>query len=58
MILAWLPGSGMILLQPYHINQYLNLLTLDPSAVLISRSLFDHYNLELGDTLNIGWSWY
>ena len=49
---AWFRND---LLQPYHINQYLNLLTLDPSAILISRSLSEHYSLELGDTLNIGW---
>ena len=50
---AWLRHD---LLRPYHINQYLNLLSLDPSAVLVSRSLFDHYNLELGDPLHIGWT--
>ena len=39
----------------YHINDYLNLIATDPTAVLISRSIADAEGLKPGDPLSIGW---
>lgn len=38
-----------------HINEYLNLLSSDPKAVLISQSLADEYKLKPGDGIYVGW---
>lgn len=38
-------------LQPYHINEYLNLLASNPRAVLMSNSAMEEYSLEPGDTI-------
>jgi putative ABC transport system permease protein len=49
---AWFrPG-----LLPYHWNQYLNLLTRNPNAFLVSQSFADSHGVKLGDTLNVTWS--
>jgi putative ABC transport system permease protein len=49
---AWFrPG-----LLPYHWNQYLNLLTLNPGAFLVSQSFADHHHIKLGNTLTVTWS--
>ncbi|AEE96401.1 ABC transporter permease [Mahella australiensis] len=44
------------LLKPYHINDYLNLLAYEPSAVLISRSLSEKYSINPGDYIDISWA--
>ncbi|AEE96983.1 ABC transporter permease [Mahella australiensis] len=43
------------LLWPHHINEYLNLLSYEPSAILVSRSFSDEYGVEKGDTLRMSW---
>jgi putative ABC transport system permease protein len=49
---AWFrPG-----LLPFHWNLYLNLLTRNPNAFLVSQSFADSHNVKLGDTLNVTWS--
>ncbi len=45
---AWTPNG---LYGQYHINDYLNLLSTAPNAVLVSRALMADYNLEPGDTI-------
>jgi len=40
---------------PAHINSYLNLMTADPSAVLMSSSLRDEFGFRVGDHVKIGW---
>lgn len=40
----------------YSINDYLNLIAGDSSAVLISRTLADQKNVKPGDTIWVGWS--
>lgn len=49
---AWL-RSGL-LDHPFY--DYLNLIATDPSAVLISRSVADAFNLKPGDSIYAGWS--
>lgn len=49
---AWFRND---LLAPYHINEYLNLLTLEPGAILISQALSEYYRIQVGDTLHVGW---
>lgn len=44
------------LLKPYHINDYLNLLAQEPSAVLVSRSFSKTYDVKPGDYIYIGWN--
>jgi putative ABC transport system permease protein len=39
----------------HHINDYLNLIATDPSAVLISRSIAVEEGLKPGDPISIGW---
>jgi putative ABC transport system permease protein len=39
----------------HHINDYLNLIASDPTAVLISRSIADTQKLKPGDPISIGW---
>ena len=43
-------------LLPYHINEYLNLLTSEQSACLVSRSLSQQCNIKVGDYVQIGLS--
>lgn len=38
-------------LEPHHLNEYLNLLALDPRAVLMSNEAMKSHNLEPGDTV-------
>lgn len=38
-----------------HINDYLNLMAGEPSAVLISTSLADAYGVKSGDVIEVGW---
>lgn len=38
-------------LQPYHINEYLNLLVMDPRAILLSQGAMDKFDVEPGDTV-------
>ncbi|WP_026486513.1 ABC transporter permease [Caldanaerobius polysaccharolyticus] len=40
-------------LLPYHINQYLNLLSSNPSAALISESLSKKYHISPGDEIKV-----
>ncbi|TVY10091.1 ABC transporter permease [Paenibacillus cremeus] len=49
---AWL-RNGLL---DHHLNDYLNLMAVDPSAVLISRSIADQFNLKPGDHIYAGWS--
>jgi putative ABC transport system permease protein len=42
-------------LLPHHINDYLNVIALDPTAVLISRTLADQYSVKPGDQIYLGW---
>ncbi|WP_248927522.1 ABC transporter permease [Paenibacillus hamazuiensis] len=39
-----------------HFNEYLNLIAVNPSAVLISKSMAEEYGIKPGDTITIGWS--
>ena len=39
----------------HHINEYLNLIAAEPSAVLISKTLADQDHVKVGDTLIMGW---
>lgn len=39
----------------HHINEYLNLIARNPSAVLISKSMAEEYSLKPGDTMTLGW---
>ncbi|UJF35586.1 ABC transporter permease [Paenibacillus hexagrammi] len=48
---AWMRDK----LLDHHINEYLNLLAKNPSAVLISKSIAEDYNVKVGDTMNVGW---
>ncbi|WP_199622435.1 ABC transporter permease [Paenibacillus alkalitolerans] len=49
---AWMRDS---LLQ-HHLNEYLNLIADEPSAVLISRTLADQYGVKTGDSIHINWA--
>ncbi|MDD9269155.1 FtsX-like permease family protein [Paenibacillus sp. GCM10023248] len=49
---AWLRDN----LLDHHINEYLNLIAKNPSAILISRSIADEYGVKVGDTITAGWS--
>ncbi|MDQ0888973.1 putative ABC transport system permease protein [Paenibacillus sp. V4I9] len=40
----------------HHINEYLNLIARNPSAVLISKSMAEEYSLKPGDTMTLGWT--
>jgi putative ABC transport system permease protein len=44
------------LLKPYHINNYLNLLSQEPSAALISRSMSKAYGINKGDYIYLSWN--
>ncbi|MFC0210871.1 FtsX-like permease family protein [Paenibacillus chartarius] len=39
----------------HHLNDYLNLIARTPSAVLISRSIAEEYDVKAGDTITVGW---
>lgn len=47
---AWFRND---LLKPYHLNNYLNILTKAPKAVLLSSSIRDEYKIREGDTVTI-----
>ncbi|TDF99620.1 ABC transporter permease [Paenibacillus piri] len=49
---AWL-RNGLL---EHHFYEYLNVLASSPSAVLISRTLADQYNVKVGDHLYAGWN--
>ncbi|MDR3644054.1 MAG: FtsX-like permease family protein [Clostridia bacterium] len=42
-------------LLPHHINEYLNLLTSEPSACLISQSVSNAYGIKVGDSITVSW---
>ncbi|MCX7923769.1 MAG: ABC transporter permease [Clostridia bacterium] len=42
-------------LMPHHINEYINLLAVEPSACLISKSLSESSKLKVGDYIHIMW---
>ncbi len=48
---AWM-NNGLL---DYHLNTYLNLLSSDPRAVLISQSVADEFNVKVGDPIYVGW---
>jgi len=48
---AWF-RNGLL---PHHINAYLNLMTVDPSAVFLSSSMQEH-GFNIGDHVRIGWA--
>lgn len=48
---AWMKDG----LLPHHFYAYLNLLASDARAVLISRTAADHFGVEPGDAIDIGW---
>ena len=48
---AWFRGD----LLPININNYLNLMTADPSAILLSSSMRDEFGFRVGDHVKIGW---
>jgi putative ABC transport system permease protein len=47
---AWFRND---LLKPYHLNNYLNILTKAPKAVLLSSSIRDEFRIREGDTVSI-----
>lgn len=49
---AWMRNGVM----DHHLFEYLNLLAVDPAAVLVSRSIADIHGIKPGDSLNIGWN--
>lgn len=50
--IAWFRDD---LLKPYHINQYLNLLSESPKAFLVSTSFKEKFDVKEGDPIVIGW---
>lgn len=48
---VWFPDR----LLDHHLNEYLNLIAPNPSAVLISRTLADQKGVKVGDTIWLGW---
>lgn len=50
--IAWFRND----LLPTHLNNYLNLMTADPSAVLLSSAMRDNYGFRVGDRVRIGWN--
>jgi putative ABC transport system permease protein len=42
-------------LLPYHINEYLNLLSGEPSSCLVSKSFSETYKVKPGDYISVGW---
>jgi putative ABC transport system permease protein len=49
---AWLRDR----LLDHHFYEYLNLLSTNPKAVLISRTLAEQKNVKVGDTISVGWN--
>ena len=39
----------------HHINEYLNLLAVEPTACLISKAVSENCNVKVGDNLTVGW---
>ena len=50
MVTWWRSG-----LMSHHINEYLNLLSSEQTACLISRSAADAYGIKVGDSISVGW---
>jgi putative ABC transport system permease protein len=50
-MVAWF-RQGLL---PYHIYEYLNLLSDTPAALLVSRSFKDKYGARIGDTVSLRW---
>jgi len=42
-------------LLPHHVNNYLNLMSYSPNAVLVSRSLADRHDVAVGDPIVLSW---
>lgn len=42
-------------LMPFHINEYLNLMTKDPRAFIVSSSFIKKYNAKVGDIISVNW---
>lgn len=42
-------------LLPHHINEYLNLLSFSPGSVLISETLAENGNVNVGESIRISW---
>jgi putative ABC transport system permease protein len=42
-------------LLPYHINEYLNLMTKDPRAFIVSSSFKKKYDAKIGDSIYVNW---
>jgi putative ABC transport system permease protein len=42
-------------LLPYHINEYLNLMTKDPRAFIVSSTFTKKYNAKVGDPIYVNW---
>ena len=49
--IAWF--QDLLLKNPF--NEYLNLMALDPKAVLISKTMSDQKKIKVGDTIWVGW---
>ena len=49
--IAWLRSD----LLPAHMNEYLNLMTADPSAIFMSTAMRDEFGFRVGDRVRIGW---
>ena len=43
-------------LMPHHINEYLNLLSSEPSSCLISKSISKNCNVNVGDNIVVDWN--
>ncbi|MDP5275026.1 ABC transporter permease [Chengkuizengella axinellae] len=48
---AWFKNG----LMDYHFYDYLNLISTNPQAILISQSIADAHDIKVGDTVNMGW---
>jgi putative ABC transport system permease protein len=49
---AWLRPN----LLDHHFHDYLNLIASNPSAVLISKSMAEEFELKAGDVITVGWA--
>jgi putative ABC transport system permease protein len=49
--IAWY-RNGLL---PHHINEYLNLMTENPTAFLVSSSLKEKFKIKEGDTISVAW---
>jgi len=50
--IAWFRND----LLPTHIRNYLNVMTADSSAIILSSSMRDDYGFNVGDRVRVGWS--